>query len=110
MSASVISYHVSPAPGGHRFSVQQRVPVAPGSEVVFYMPIWIPGSYMRRDFARFLSRLAVTDADGAFGDLMQQRLTELTGVGARTSARPIATRWRWPPESAIGLRFSSGSI
>ena len=64
MSASVISYHVSPAPGGHRFSVQQRVPVAPGSEVVFYMPIWIPGSYMRRDFARFLSRLAVTDADG----------------------------------------------
>ena len=64
MSASAISYHVSPAPGGHRFSVQQRVPVAPGSEAVFYMPVWIPGSYMRRDFARFLSRLAITDADG----------------------------------------------
>ena len=64
MSASAISYHVSPAPGGHRFSVQQHVPVAPGSEAVFYMPIWIPGSYMRRDFARFLSRLAVHDTDG----------------------------------------------
>jgi len=27
-----------------------------------------------------------------------------------TSARPIATRWRWPPESCAGLRSSSGSI
>ena len=24
--------------------------------------------------------------------------------GSRTIARPIATRWRWPPESAFGLR------
>ena len=27
-----------------------------------------------------------------------------------TSARPMATRWRWPPESCAGLRSSSGSI
>ena len=27
--------------------------------------------------------------------------------GSRTIARPIATRWRWPPESARGLRSSS---
>ena len=27
--------------------------------------------------------------------------------GSRTSARPIATRWRWPPESAAGLRSIS---
>ena len=25
--------------------------------------------------------------------------------GWRTMARPIATRWRWPPESAVGLRL-----
>ena len=24
--------------------------------------------------------------------------------GLRTIARPIATRWRWPPERAFGLR------
>ena len=29
--------------------------------------------------------------------------------GSRTIARPIATRWRWPPESAAGLRSSSSS-
>ena len=30
--------------------------------------------------------------------------------GSRTSARPSATRWRCPPESARGLRSSSASI
>ena len=29
--------------------------------------------------------------------------------GSRTIARPIATRWRWPPESSAGLRSSSSS-
>ena len=29
--------------------------------------------------------------------------------GSRTIARPIATRWRWPPESAAGRRSSSSS-
>ena len=29
--------------------------------------------------------------------------------GSRTSARPIATRWRWPPESCAGLRSISAS-
>ena len=30
-------------------------------------------------------------------------------LGSRTIARPIATRWRWPPESCRGLRSSSDS-
>src|SRR5215218_7520298 len=29
--------------------------------------------------------------------------------GLRTIARPIATRWRWPPDSAAGLRLRNGS-
>ena len=29
--------------------------------------------------------------------------------GLRTIARPMATRWRWPPESTLGLRSSSSS-
>ena len=29
--------------------------------------------------------------------------------GVRTMARPMATRWRWPPESSAGRRASSGS-
>ena len=30
-------------------------------------------------------------------------------MGSRTIARPSATRWRWPPESACGLRSSSSA-
>ena len=30
--------------------------------------------------------------------------------GLRTSARPMATRWRWPPESWLGLRSSRWPI
>ena len=30
-------------------------------------------------------------------------------AGLRTSARPSATRWRWPPESCAGLRSSTRS-
>ena len=33
MSASAVSYHVTPAPGGHRFTVRQHVPVAPESDI-----------------------------------------------------------------------------
>lgn len=35
--------------------------------------------------------------DGAFGDLMRQRLTELTGVGARGNTPPPPSRTRPPP-------------
>jgi DNA primase len=38
--------------------------------------------------------------DGAFGDLMRQRLTELTGVGARTS----------PPQAHVPAQRASGSL
>ncbi len=31
-------------------------------------------------------------------------------LGCRTMARPMATRWRWPPDSCPGLRFSSSSM
>ncbi|MDO4643323.1 MAG: M61 family peptidase [Cardiobacteriaceae bacterium] len=64
MSASTVSFHVTPAAGGHRFIIQQTAPVTPATEIVFYLPIWIPGSYTRRDFARFLSRLTVSSRDG----------------------------------------------
>ena len=30
-------------------------------------------------------------------------------LGSRTMARPMATRWRCPPESSAGRRSSSGS-
>ncbi len=35
---------------------------------------------------------------------VRERLVEQEDPGSRTMARPMATRWRWPPESWRGLR------
>ncbi len=31
-------------------------------------------------------------------------------AGSRTMARPMATRWRWPPDSCLGRRSRSWSM
>ena len=46
----------------HRFSVQMTVPVAamatgPRSTLDLYLPVWIPGSYLVREFAKHLQGL-----------------------------------------------------
>jgi predicted metalloprotease with PDZ domain len=40
----------------HRYRVTMTVP-APAAETVVSLPVWIPGSYMVREFGRHLSRL-----------------------------------------------------
>ena len=40
----------------HQFQVSLTVP-RPGAEVELALPVWIPGSYMVRDFAKHLSQL-----------------------------------------------------
>jgi hypothetical protein len=37
--------------------------------------------------------------DAQFRIEIGQRLVEQEDLGLRTSARPMATRWRWPPDS-----------
>lgn len=48
----------------HQFRVSLRVP-RPAAEVVLALPVWIPGSYMVRDFARHLSGLQAWQGDQA---------------------------------------------
>src|SRR5690242_10927037 len=49
----------------HEFEVEMSVPALPGRDVVdLVFPAWAPGSYMVRDFARHVYRLAVTDRAG----------------------------------------------
>ena len=45
--------------------------------------------------------------DPELGVEVGQRLVHQEHLGLRTMARPIATRWRWPPERWAGLRSSS---
>ncbi|MCH2242505.1 MAG: peptidase M61, partial [Aquabacterium sp.] len=53
----MISYRVRPVDlHAHQFEVTLTVP-APAAEQVLSLPVWIPGSYMVREFARHLSQL-----------------------------------------------------
>lgn len=53
MSADSIQYRIVPSdPAGHVFTVECTVTTPDPAGQVFFMPAWIPGSYMIRDFAR----------------------------------------------------------
>ncbi|MFZ5521433.1 MAG: M61 family metallopeptidase [Pseudomonadota bacterium] len=54
----MISYRVQPIDlHAHQFEVTLTVP-APATEQQLSLPVWIPGSYLVREFARHLSQLA----------------------------------------------------
>jgi len=43
--------------------------------------------------------------DAQLGIEVGERLVHQNTDGSRTMARPMATRWRWPPESWPGLEL-----
>ena len=49
----------------HEFEVRMRVPAPAPGGVTLSLPAWIPGSYMIRDFARNVTRIAAYDERGA---------------------------------------------
>ena len=58
MSAPV-SYRVSmPRPHSHLFEVQAHFPAA-GEELIVALPVWTPGSYLVREYARHVQELRV---------------------------------------------------
>jgi predicted metalloprotease with PDZ domain len=55
-----------PQPSSHRFSVTLTIP-RPAAQQVVSLPVWIPGSYMVREFARHLSAFEATQGGAARG-------------------------------------------
>jgi len=57
-------YRVSmPEPHGHHFHVEAELD-APGGDPVLALPVWTPGSYLVREFARHLEGFAAEDGEG----------------------------------------------
>ncbi|HEX7703369.1 MAG TPA: hypothetical protein VF403_21665, partial [Kofleriaceae bacterium] len=52
------------APEGHTAQIELRF-VPDGTQVDVTLPAWCPGSYLIRDYARFVRDLTVTGDDGA---------------------------------------------
>jgi|CXWL01.1.fsa_nt_gi predicted metalloprotease with PDZ domain len=58
-----VSYRVSmPRPHSHLFEVQAHFPPA-GDELVATLPVWTPGSYLVREYARHVQELTATTID-----------------------------------------------
>ena len=64
-NANSIRYTVRfPAPASHYVSVEARLPVQGQSAVEVFIPVWTPGSYLVREFARNVEAIQVTDGNG----------------------------------------------
>jgi predicted metalloprotease with PDZ domain len=66
MTETGLRYTVELAPDEHLAHITVRIPTAGRSEPVrLAMPAWCPGSYLVRDYARYVRDLRVTGDDGA---------------------------------------------
>ena len=79
--------------GQHLIDVTVRFQAQPQQQV--WLPVWIPGSYLVREFARHLSRIhAVTDPDGAAVRLSIEKINKNTWQLACTEPTWIELRYQ----------------
>jgi predicted metalloprotease with PDZ domain len=91
---SGLAYRLTvPAPHDHLLDVAVRIPAAGlGDHVDIAMPAWCPGSYLIRDYARFVRDLTVTGDDGA--PRAATKIDKSTWRIARGGARELTVRYR----------------
>ncbi|GEJ55943.1 M61 family metallopeptidase [Anaeromyxobacter diazotrophicus] len=80
-----------PHPHGHLFHVEFSVP-RPGDALTVGLPVWTPGSYLVREYARHLEGL--TAADGAGRELPVERLDKHRFRVASRGAEEVTIRYR----------------
>ncbi len=79
----------------HRWGLELVVD-APDDELIVSLPVWIPGSYMVREFARHLSRLEAHAGRRALRVEVIDKTTWRVHVGSsRAADRPRRVRLRW---------------
>jgi predicted metalloprotease with PDZ domain len=83
-------YRVSmPEPHSHRFEVEAALD-DPGAEPVLALPVWTPGSYLLREYARHLEGFSAADGEGrplAWERVDKHRFRIRAGSAPRVVAR-----------------------
>jgi len=100
MPIPTITYRVDARePNTHQFQVTLTVP-APSTEQRLSLPVWIPGSYLVREFARHLSALEATQG----GRVIASGDGPYVLIRQEADAISIATRSRAPTAVLRALR------
>jgi predicted metalloprotease with PDZ domain len=74
-----IDYEVSmELPNSHYYSVQMNISDLKAKELTIKMPVWAPGSYLIREFAKSVNLVTAKDADG--NDLIVTKTNKNTWV------------------------------
>src|SRR5512147_3106835 len=83
-------YRVSmPEPRTHLLHVEAAMD-QPGPEAVLALPVWTPGSYLVREFARHMEAFSAADGEGrelTWARIDKHRFRVVAGGGSRVVAR-----------------------
>jgi predicted metalloprotease with PDZ domain len=79
-----------PEPRTHYLSVEAMLPTECSAEVEVFMPVWTPGSYLVREYARNIEGISVSSPDGS----------------ALPFCKSSKNRWRIETSGAAEIRFA----
>jgi predicted metalloprotease with PDZ domain len=97
-----------PEPRTHYLSVEAFLPSGGRSEIEIFMPVWTPGSYLVREYARNVEPISATDPAGnplSFAKSSKNRWKVRTGganeirFAYRVYCREMSVRTNWVEES-----------
>jgi predicted metalloprotease with PDZ domain len=77
-------------PHSHLFEVEARFPPVDGS-LALQLPVWTPGSYLVREYARHLQDFSATNAQG---QPLAHRRTDKRTFEVDTQGQPVTVRYR----------------
>ncbi len=87
-----VLYRVVPErPHEHLFRVEARYPVPSSAPLDLWMPVWTPGSYLVREFARHVQGFEAADAGGR--PLPAERVDKCTWRVASAGASEVVVRY-----------------
>jgi len=103
-----------PQPHTHYVEVTAQVP-AGGAEVELFMPVWTPGSYLVREYSRFVEDFRARDPQGRalLWEKTRKNRWRIRAGGARAvevSYRVYQVAEKWPNQITPELFFASISV
>src|SRR5688572_21204496 len=87
-----VRYRLSmPRPHSHLLEVEASYPAVPGPTLDVVLPVWTPGSYLVREYARHVQDV---DACAPNGAALEVRRTDKRTFRVKADGAPVTLRYR----------------